>query len=160
MVHWCIAPNSQGNGIIAAHLDGSIYIFSFEYSDRQAHCIIRHSCVPFALAWGSNIVAAGNNGQVVFYDEDGGEEQSFDMLSPTDNKFDADCREFTVAASNPTGDTIVLGNFNSLYVFCRSKDSMAGWENKYSKKRRCATISEGKPDQPNARKTANILEIV
>lgn len=39
----------------------------------------------------------GNDGQVKFYDEDGGEENAFDHSK------DTDCREFTAAATNPTG---------------------------------------------------------
>ena len=33
---------------------------------------------------GTSIVVAGNNNQVVFYDEDGGEEQNFDMSETPD----------------------------------------------------------------------------
>jgi intraflagellar transport protein 172 len=40
------------------------------------------------------------------------------------------CREFTAASSNPSGDTIVLGNYNALYTFAKNKESMAGWEHK------------------------------
>lgn len=115
--------NSEGNAVVSAHLDGSIYVFYFDNPDRGAHMIARHSCVPFALAWGNSIVAAGNNGQIIFYDEDGAEEQSFDM---SDNP---ECKEFTSASFNPTGDAIVLGNYNSLYIFTRNKDSMS-WEDK------------------------------
>lgn len=118
-----MAQNTQGNAVVSAHLDGSVYVFWFENAERGAHMIIRHSSVPFALGWGSSIVIGGNNGQVVFYDEDGGEEQTFDM---SDN---ADCREFTTAVSNPTGDAVVLGNFNSMYIFTRNKDNMS-WEEK------------------------------
>lgn len=79
--------------------------------------------MPFALAWGQSIVVAGNDCQIVFYDEDGGEEHTFDHADK------ADCREFTGAVCSPTGDTVVLGNFNALYVYTRNKDSM-GWEEK------------------------------
>eukprot|EP01038_Epipyxis_sp_PR26KG_P006699 gene6699-9188_t len=116
-----MACNTAGDAVVSAHLDGSIYVFWFDNGDRGAHMIARHSCVPFALAWGSSIVVAGNNNQVIFYDEDGGEEQAFDM---SDNP---DCREFTSASSSPTGDAVVLGNFNSLFIFTRNKDTMT-WE--------------------------------
>lgn len=79
--------------------------------------------MPFALAWGQSIVVAGNDCQIVFYDEDGGEEHTFDHADKPD------CREFTGAVCSPTGDTVVLGNFNALYVYTRNKDSM-GWEEK------------------------------
>ncbi len=115
--------NPEGSSVVATHLDGSIYLYNFDYPDRAARLIARHSCVPFALAWGTSIAVAGNNNTVVFYDEDGGEEQTFDM---SDNP---ECKEFTVAASNPTGDAMVFGNFNSLYIFTRNKDTMS-WEEK------------------------------
>jgi intraflagellar transport protein 172 len=115
--------NRAGNAIVSAHLDGSIYIFSFENSDRGARMIARHSSVPFALTWATSIVVAGYNNQVVFYDDDGGEEQVFDMSDKPE------CREFTAATSNPTGDAVILGNFNSLYTFTKNKDTMS-WENK------------------------------
>jgi intraflagellar transport protein 172 len=115
--------NPEGNAVVSAHLDGSMYVFYFDNPDRGARMIARHSCVPFALAWGTSISVAGNNNMVVFYDEDGGEEQTFDMSN------NPECKEFTVAASNPTGDAIVMGNFNSLHIFTRNKDSMS-WEEK------------------------------
>lgn len=115
--------NPAGNTIVSAHLDGSIYTFAFDSIERGANCIARHSCVPFALTWGGSIVVAGNDGQVKFYDEDGGEEHSFDHSK------DPTCREFTYACTNPTGDAVVLGNYNSLYVYTRNKDTM-GWESK------------------------------
>ena len=80
--------NPTGDAVASAHLDGTVYVFWFENADRGAHLIIRHSCVPFALAWGTSIVVAGNNNQVVFYDEDGGEEQNFDMSETPDGNCD------------------------------------------------------------------------
>jgi intraflagellar transport protein 172 len=118
-----MCTNPSGNAVVSAHLDGSIYTFWFDSAERGAHIIARHPCVPFALTWGQSIVVAGNDSQVTFYDEDGGEENTFDH---SDQK---DCREFTSAACNPTGDAVVLGNFNSFYVYTRNKDSM-GWEEK------------------------------
>lgn len=115
-----VCCNPQGNAICAAHLDGSLYVYNLE-GGGGAHMIARHPCVPFALAWATSIVVAGNNSQVVFYDEDGGEEHTFDMSDKED------CREFTCAVSNPTGDAVALGNFDSLYVFTRNKDTMS-WE--------------------------------
>lgn len=40
-----------------------------------------------------------------------------------------DCREFTAASTNPTGDAVVLGNYNALFIFTRNKDTMS-WEDK------------------------------
>lgn len=118
-----LCSNPAGNAVVSAHLDGSIYTFWFDSIERGAQVICRHSCIPFALAWASSIVVAGNDGQVTFYDEDGGEEHTFDHSN------DPDCHEFMTAVSNPTGDAVVLGNYNSIYVFTRNKDTM-GWEEK------------------------------
>jgi len=115
--------NPAGDAVVSAHLDGSIYTFWFESAERGAHIIARHPCVPFALTWGQSIVVAGNDSQITFYDEDGGEENTFDHSDRPE------CREFTCAVNNPTGDTVVLGNFNSFYVYSRNKDTM-GWEEK------------------------------
>lgn len=122
-----ICCNTAGNAIVSAHLDGSIYTFSFDSHERGKQRIIQHSSIPFAVAWGGSIVVAGNDGRVTFYDEDGGEERTFDHSE------DQDCREFTSAVVNPTGDAAVLGNFNSLYVYTRNKDSL-DWEQRATTK--------------------------
>ena len=118
-----ISVNPAGDAIVAAHLDGSIYTFWFDQGDRGARVIARHPCPPFALAWGTSIAVAGNDAQVTFYDDDGGEEHTFDYGK------DDKCKEFTTAVSNPTGDAIVMGNYDSFYVYARNKDTM-GWEEK------------------------------
>lgn len=122
-----ISSNLEGTSIVSAHIDGCIYTFHFDLAGASGgdrpRPIVTHTCVPFALAWGNSIVVAGNDGIVRFYDEDGGEEHSFDSSS------DPSCKEFTVAVTNPTGDAVVLGNFNSLYIYTKNKDNM-GWESK------------------------------
>ena len=82
-------------------------------------------CVPYALAWGHSIVVAGNDGAVVFYNETGEVERRFDSTVPSERANlevsatpEAKTRgEFTVACFNPTGDTVVLGNWNSFYSY-------------------------------------------
>lgn len=118
-----MACNPTGDAVVSAHLDGTIYTFYFESAERGAHIIARHPCVPFCLSWGQSIIVAGNDQMITFYDEYGGEENTFDHSGTSDVK------EFTSAVTNPTGDTVVLGNFNSLFVYSRNKDSM-GWEEK------------------------------
>ena len=116
-----ITTNRQGTYMVSAHADGSIYTFNLDNTDRGPQLIARHSCAAFALAWGSSIAVAGTDHQVVFYDSDGGIENSFDMSDRPD------CSEFTCATTNPTGDAIVLGNYNSLYLYSRNNNTM-GWE--------------------------------
>jgi intraflagellar transport protein 172 len=118
-----LACNPEGTAVVSAHLDGSIYTCWFDTMERGGHVIARHPSVPFALAWGGSICVAGSDKQIIFYDQDGGEEHCFDHSN------DPRCKEFTTAVSNPTGDSIVLGNFDSMYVYGRNKDTM-GWEEK------------------------------
>jgi intraflagellar transport protein 172 len=59
--------------------------------------------------------------QVVFYDNEGGVMQQFDFSERED------VREFTTAQFNPSGETVVVGSFNSFYLF--SYNSRRGlWE--------------------------------
>eukprot|EP00618_Florenciella_parvula_P017071 CAMPEP_0119543784 /NCGR_PEP_ID=MMETSP1344-20130328/54343_1 /TAXON_ID=236787 /ORGANISM="Florenciella parvula, Strain CCMP2471" /LENGTH=1740 /DNA_ID=CAMNT_0007588171 /DNA_START=113 /DNA_END=5335 /DNA_ORIENTATION=- len=108
-----ISPNTDGTGTVSAHLDGSIHRFIFaEAGGGAANTkIAHHPCVPYALAWGHNIVVAGNDSQVVFYDQDGGVERTFDYSN------DPKCKEFSCAAFNPTGESVVVGNFDSFYTY-------------------------------------------
>lgn len=116
-----MSPNAAGTAAAIAHMDGSIYTYSFESPERGARVIVRHGCIPFALCWGASIAVAGNDSVVSFYDEDGGVEDSFEHSSSPE------CKEFTVAATNPTGDAVVVGNFDGFFVYTQNKDS-AAWE--------------------------------
>ena len=116
-----ISPS--GASIASCHADGSIYTYWFDNPDRGARMIVRHNCAPFAMTWAGSIVVAGCDNQVVFYDEDGGEESVFDYGK------ERTCKEFTCAISNPTGDAVVLGNFDSFYVYNRNIDTLM-WEEK------------------------------
>lgn len=71
-----ISSNTDGSSIVAGHLDGTIRLFTYEGRNEQV--IVRHPCVPFSIAWGQSIVVAGNDQQITFYDEYGGEENTFD----------------------------------------------------------------------------------
>jgi len=93
-----LASCKDGENFVSGHLDGSIYAFNKK--------IAVHHSIPYALGWGEQIVAAGNDGKVSYYDANGNFMQRFDYTN--DDKI----REFTVAAFNPAGDTCVLGNFS------------------------------------------------
>lgn len=117
-----LAANIDGTGTVSAHLDGSIHKFIFAEGDGSAHTkIAHHPCVPYALAWGRSICVAGNDAQVVFYDEGGGMERTFDYSN------DPKCKEFSSAVFNPTGEAVVIGNFDSFYIFSLNGRSQA-WE--------------------------------
>lgn len=103
----------EGIAILSGHLDGSIYRFVFDESGvGPAHSkFAQHPCVPYSLAWGQSVVAAGNDGSVVFYDDQGGTQENFDYSN------NPEVKEFGCAEFNPTGDSVVLGNFNSFFTY-------------------------------------------
>ena len=119
-----LASNVDGTGTVSAHLDGSIYRFFFSDANGGQGGqtkIAHHPCVPYALAWGKHVVVAGNDAQVVFYDEGGGMERTFDYSN------EPSCREFSCAVFNPTGEALCVGNFDSFYVFALNHRTGA-WE--------------------------------
>jgi intraflagellar transport protein 172 len=113
---YCVSltHNIEGTAIISGHVDGSIirYFFQDERGTGPTQQkLTQHSCVPSALAWGKTIVAAGADQRVVFYDSEGGQCGQFDYDGQEDVK------EFCSAVANPTGETVILGNFNSFHIF-------------------------------------------
>lgn len=114
VVSMCAGPD--GNSFLTGHLDGTIYKFTFETEAAPRPSTMKFasvpSTVPYALAWGyAGIVASGNDRVVRFWDLDGRQGQTFDY--GTDSKI----KEFTVAAFNPSGESVVLGNFNRFFVY-------------------------------------------
>ncbi|CAN0432236.1 unnamed protein product, partial [Ectocarpus sp. 8 AP-2014] len=60
-----LATSPDGNGVVSAHADGTLYRFLFEDNGAPSHTkLVIHPSVPYALSWGLSIVAAGNDGQV------------------------------------------------------------------------------------------------
>lgn len=104
-----IAASPDGNSIVSGHLDGAIITMNLETKAKQK--ITTHTSVPYALAWGVQILAAGNDGRVVFYEADGNCFQKIDYSK------DDKVKEFTSAMFNPTGETAIVGNFNRFYVY-------------------------------------------
>jgi len=130
-----LACHPDGTGFLSSHGDGSIYRFKFPSTTigGAANCIkiIQHSSVPCALTWGlQSICVGGNDQRAVFYDVNGNEEQSFiyDDARKTGGNHDVPmCKEFTVACSNPAGNSVVVGNFNSFYIFVWNSNNKQ-WE--------------------------------
>ncbi|CAN0377521.1 unnamed protein product, partial [Ectocarpus sp. 8 AP-2014] len=60
-----LATSPDGNGVVSAHADGTLYRFLFDDNGAPSHTkLVIHPSVPYALSWGLSIVAAGNDGQV------------------------------------------------------------------------------------------------
>lgn len=107
------AANLDGTAIISGHIDQRIYRFYFDEASRGvAHWeLCRHSCVPYALSWGEAVCAAGPDQTICFYDKEGMVLQRFDYSRDETEK------EFTCAAFNPSGETVVVGSFNRFRIF-------------------------------------------
>lgn len=62
-----LAASLNGQNVISAHMDGSIWKFNFPAEEGGAPSssqLVVHPCVPYALGWGSCIAAAGNDNRV------------------------------------------------------------------------------------------------
>ena len=116
--------NLEGTAVLSGHLDQRIYRFFFDDASRGSpHWeLCRHSCVPYALAWGEAVCAAGNDQMVTFYDKEGMELQRFDYSRDESEK------EFVCAAFNPSGETVAVGSFNRFRTFRLGQGMAAEWE--------------------------------
>ena len=76
--HLHFSPSNKA--IISGHADGAIlrYFFDNEGTGLSHGQIVKHSCAPYALAWGSSIVAAGCDKRIIMYSPDG-EERTREM---------------------------------------------------------------------------------
>jgi intraflagellar transport protein 172 len=63
-----LSSSPNGQSVVSGHLDGSIITFNLETKVKTK---IQHSTIPYALAWGSHILAGGNDGKVAFYETTG-----------------------------------------------------------------------------------------
>ncbi|XP_026856898.2 intraflagellar transport protein 172 homolog isoform X1 [Electrophorus electricus] len=109
-----LTSNVSGKGILSGHADGTVvrYFFDDEGSGESQGKLLIHPCPPYALAWGANsIIVAGCDKKVVAYDREGHVLQTFDYSRDRLEK------EFTVAATSPSGQSVVLGSFDRLRVF-------------------------------------------
>lgn len=114
VVAMCAGPD--GNSLLTSCLDGAIWRFCFETEamprPQTSKIAVVAQCVPYALSWGyAGIVAAGNDRTVRFWDPEGRDGQTFDYNA------DPKIKEFTIAAFNPSGESVVLGNFNRFLVY-------------------------------------------
>ncbi|XP_030627149.1 intraflagellar transport protein 172 homolog [Chanos chanos] len=109
-----LTTNVSGKGILSGHADGTVvrYFFDDEGSGESQGKLLMHSCPPYALAWGTNsIVVAGCDRKVVAYGKEGHVLQTFDYSRDQSEK------EFTVAATSPSGQSVVVGSYDRLRIF-------------------------------------------
>ena len=66
VVSMCSSPD--GRSFLSGHLDGSVHLFSFDdprFGGEPFHeKILTHSCIPYALGWGDEILVAGSDCKV------------------------------------------------------------------------------------------------
>jgi len=111
-----VATSQDGTQIVTGHMDGAILRYTFDTegdgtSATAAQKVCVHSCVPYSLAFGeTSVAAAGNDCRVVFYDKTGRALQAFDFPAAED-------RDMTVAAFNPSGQTLAVAAANKLRLF-------------------------------------------
>ncbi|KAM3861396.1 intraflagellar transport protein 172 homolog [Diretmus argenteus] len=109
-----LASNVSGKGILSGHADGTVvrYFFDDEGSGESQGKLLLHPCPPYALAWGANsIMVGGCDKKVVAYGKEGHVLQTFDYSRDQTEK------EFTVAATSPSGQSVVFGSYDRLRVF-------------------------------------------
>ena len=141
VVSCCASPDGQA--VLSGHVDGAIHVFYFDDgSGGPSHQqFAHHSCVPYSLGWGASVVAGGADGAVTFYNpQSGAVERCFDYQQQASFADDANAKpgareapppgsvkEFTVARFNPSGESVVLGNYHSFYVY-NYDHRTGGWE--------------------------------
>uniref|UniRef100_A0A8C2ZEP1 Intraflagellar transport protein 172 homolog n=1 Tax=Cyclopterus lumpus TaxID=8103 RepID=A0A8C2ZEP1_CYCLU len=109
-----LASNVSSKGILSGHADGTVvrYFFDDEGSGDSQGKLLTHPCPPYALAWAANgIMVGGCDKKVVAYGREGHILQTFDYGR------DRTEREFTVAATSPSGHSVVFGSYDRLRVF-------------------------------------------
>ena len=117
------------------------YFFEDDGSGLSQGPVCRHSCPPYALAWGSSLVVGGADQRVTMYSVDGEDVVCVCVHVPTlwtlplpcapppypcppgkvlqhfDYSQEEDEKEFSCAISSPSGHTVVLGSFDRLRVY-------------------------------------------
>ena len=124
----------NGKSIISGHIDCSIYKYNLEKNSLER--LITSSCIPYCLGYANDILVAGNDCIVNFYNEDTGvklnanEENNLDSKIINNNYFNytnfKSIKEFSCCKVNNTGDAIALGNYNRFIIFYRRDNGI--WE--------------------------------
>lgn len=119
-----LTSNVSGKGILSGHADGTVvrYFFDDEGSGESQGKLFTHSCPPYSLAWAANsIIVAGCDKKIVVHGKEDHVTQTFDYSRDVSEK------EFTVAATSPSGQSVVIGSYDRLRVFNWSPRRSA-WE--------------------------------
>lgn len=114
-----IAAATRMNAVAVGHLDGNVFVVNL---DTRSRLIALQTAVPpLALAWGSQIVAAGSDLQINFADSTGSSSSHVDYSNQQG------LRSFTAAAFDPSGSTAIVAGRNTLLTFSYS-GKMQAWQ--------------------------------
>ena len=110
-----LVANNKNSGIISSHADGQLVRFILQENDvHQSEVngkLLVHSCPVSALAWTPNgYFCGGADRKIIIYGKNGREIQRFDYSKIKE-------KEFTVAKVSPSGQSVVIGSFDTLRVF-------------------------------------------
>jgi intraflagellar transport protein 172 len=119
------ASSPDGQSFVSASADGKILRYTFPTSEgRQAITaeVARVNFVPYCIGWGNHIVVSGNVPQVKFFDISGG-----NALKTFDYSSNENIKEFSSCSFSPSGETVVLGNFNRFIIYAYNANKNV-WE--------------------------------
>ncbi|CAH0385245.1 unnamed protein product [Bemisia tabaci] len=127
-----LASNLRGTGFLSGHADGSIvrYYISDDSSMEAQGRILIHRVAPYVLTWplGGWILAGGSDHSICVFNGNNGQlEKTFDYSSPQLNE-----KDFSVACCSPSGQAVIVGGFNRIYMFVWSPNKNV-WEEKQVK---------------------------
>ena len=104
-----IASATRQNAVVCGHADGSVFVVNLD--SRSRIIALQTAVPPQALAWGSQIVAAGSDLQINFADSNGSSSSHVDFSNQTD------LRAFTSAVFDPSGSTAIVAGRDTLLSF-------------------------------------------
>ena len=104
-----MAASLRQNSVIVGHLDGNVFMVNLDNKNRVV--ALQSGVPPLALAWGSQVLAAGSDLQINFGNAQGGDESHVDFSNQTD------LRSFTAATFDPSGTTAMVAARNALFTF-------------------------------------------
>ena len=104
-----IAPAARMNAVAIGHIDGSVFMVNLDTRNRII--VMQTAVPPLALAWGSQIVAAGADLQINFADQNGSSASHVDFSNQNN------LRSFTAASFDPSGSTAIVAAKNVLLTF-------------------------------------------
>lgn len=109
-----IVSAMRQNAVLVGHMDGQVFMANLD--NRSRLIALQVSVPPVALAWGSQVLAAGSDLQINFADPNG------KSLSHIDFSNQKELRSFTASTFDPSGTTAIVAGRNTLMTFNYSQN--------------------------------------